>query len=360
MNSLQYHLAQPAARTTGSVRPRRTDRIDELQAQIEQLKEQMRIAVIFGGDKTADGAVINETINPRSWKSYEAVAIDIAESLKRLGFEQVQVFPEDMRIGERLRDNKIHMAWLNTGGVQGYISMSHSAATLEMVGIPYVGHDPMTAGLLDSKHVFKRMLKALDIPTAPFMTWSLAQGPLEPETNQRFQEVFAGYSGPFVVKPVSGRASLHIHLVEDPARLPYVVSEVCHTTENHILIETYLPGREFCVAVCGPVICKQGKLERLDRPFAFATLERQLDQEEKIFVSMDLRPITTKRVNLLDPDIDADIIHRLENLAYQIFQEINLETLIRLDLRMDEQGELHVLYLSQRRGSITRLAELLK
>ncbi len=404
MNSSQYQLAHPAARTRGSVGPRRADRIDELQNQIEQLKEKMRIAVIFGGDKTDDGAVINTTVNPRSWKSYEAVAHDIADALKRIGFRHVQVFPEDMRVGERLRRNKIHMAWLNTGGVQGYISMSHSAATLEMIGIPYVGHDPMTAGLLDSKHVFKRMLKALDIPTANFMTWSLAQGPLQPESNARFQQVFKDYPGPFVVKPVCGRASLNIHLVEDIAELPFVVSSVCRDTENHVLIESFLPGREFCVAVCGPVICRQGKLERLDTPFAFATIERRLEQDEKIFVSMDLRPITNKRVNLLDPDTEADVIRRLEKLAYQIFQEVNLETLIRLDVRMDEHGELYVLeanpkpdlkapteektslvctslescglsyedlilslladrldlYLSQRRGSITRLAELLR
>ena len=308
MNSLQYKLAYPAARTTGSVRPRRTDRIEELQTQIERLKQRIRIAVIYGGDKTAEGAVINPTVNPRSWKSYEAVAVDIAEALKRLGFKNVLVFPEDMRIGQRLRDNGIHMAWLNTGGVQGYIAMSHSAATLEMIGIPYIGHDPMTAGLLDSKHMFKRLLKGLDIATASFMTWSLALGPLEPETNARFQEVFDGYNGPFVVKPVCGRASLNVHLIEDAAQLPEAVADVCQTTENHVLIEKYLPGREFCVAVCGPVISKQGALQRLDTPFAFATLERRLEEDEKIFVSMDLKPITNSRVNILDPNQDADII----------------------------------------------------
>ena len=404
MNSLQYQLSRHEARTTGSVRPRRTNRIEELQSQIEQLKQCLRIAVIFGGDKTAEGAVINTTINPRSWKSYETVAKDIAGALNRLGFEHVQVMPEDMRIGERLRDNGIHMAWLNTGGVQGYISMSHSAAMLEMLGIPYIGHDPLTAGMLDSKHIFKRMLKALEIPTAPFMTWNLAHGPIQPERNPRFQEVFKDYGGPFVVKPVSGRASLHIHVVEELSELPAVVSEVCSTTENHVMIESYLPGREFCVAVCGPVISKQGVLQRRHAPFAVAALERRLEADEKIFVSMDVRPITTKRINMLDPIEDADIIQRLEQLAYEIFQELNLETLIRLDVRMDSEGKLFVLeanpkpdlkapgkdktslvctslesygmsyedlilslladrldlYLSQRRGSITSLAEMLK
>ena len=403
MNSLQYQLSLAEARSIGGVQPRRTNRIDELQNQIERLKSKLRIAVIFGGDKNSEGAVINTTINPRSWKSYETVARDIAGALTRLGFEHVEVMPEDMRIGERLRDKDIHLAWLNTGGVQGYISMSHSAALLEMAGIPYVGHDPLTAGMLDSKHIFKRMLKALDIPTAPFLTWNLAQGPFEPATNLRYQKVFKDYSGPYIVKPVSGRASLHVHLVEDMSELPDVVAEVCSLTENHVLIESYLPGREFCVAVCGPVISKQGELQRRQLPFTFAALERRLEKDEKVFTSMDVKPITTRRVNMLDPVADAEIIGRLENLAREIFQETNLETLIRLDLRMDSNGELHVLeanpkpdlkaptpektslvctsleacgmtyedlimsmladrldlYLSQRRGSISHLAELL-
>ena len=154
----------------------------------------------------------------------------------------------------------------------------------------------------------------------------------------------------------------------------------------------------------GPVISKQGILQRRDSPFAFAAIERRLEAGEKIFPSMDVRPITTKRVNMLDPDRDGEIIQRLHQLACEIFQELNLETLIRLDVRMDSNGVLNVLevnpkpdlkapteektslvctsleslgmtyedliismladrldlYLSQRRGSITKLAEMLK
>ncbi len=404
MTSPQYSAPRPESRIVGKVKPRRTNRIEELRDQIERLKRRVRIAVIFGGDKRVTGAVINPTFNPRSWKSYETVAKDIAAALKNLGFRHVQVIPEDMRIGERLREQRIDLAWLNTGGVQGYISMSHSAAILEMIGIPYIGHDPMIAGILDSKHIFKRMLKALDIPTAPFVTWSLAQGPFTTANNERFDRVFKNYPGPFVVKPVSGRASINVHLVEDLSGLSEVVTGLCEATENHVLIETYLPGREFCVGVCGPVICKQGILQRRETPFTFAAIERRLDKNEKIFVSMDVRPITTKRVNILDPEDDADIIQRLENLANEVFQEMNLETIIRLDVRMDAGGNMLVLegnpkpdlkaptaaktnlvcvslssygmsyedlilslfadrldlYLSQRRGSITNLAKLLE
>ena len=119
---------------------------------------------------------------------------------------------------------------------------------------------------------------------------------------------------------------------------------------------------------------------------------------------MDIRPITSNRVNILDPNVDADVIQRLEKLANEVFLEMNLETLIRLDVRMDGDGNMFVLegnpkpdlkaptpektslicaslatygleyedlilslladridlYLSQRRGSITNLARLME
>ena len=63
------------------------------------------------------------------------------------------------------------------GGVQGYNSTSHAPAMLEMLGMPYVGHDPLNATTLDNKHAFKREAVCAGLPTAPFMTWHMSRGP---------------------------------------------------------------------------------------------------------------------------------------------------------------------------------------
>ncbi|MFQ5775318.1 MAG: D-alanyl-alanine synthetase [Kiloniellaceae bacterium] len=323
--------------------PRRSNRVDELEEQIDRLRARMRIAVIYGGDKSVEGAVIHRTLNPRSWRSYQAVAEDIAESLNRLGFRHVILVPDDMRLGEVLLREGIHLAWLNTGGVQGYNPMSHAPAMLEMLGIPYIGHDSLIAGTLDNKHVFKQELMYLGVPTAPFVTWHPARGSFRPKVNSRFLQTFKDHWGPYIVKPVSGRASLHVHFVEEEAELPDAVAKVYRATENHVLIEAYLPGREFCVAVGGLVVAKARKLVRLSEPFVFAGVERRLAPGEKIFTSMDVRPITSERVRLLDPDADAAALEQLHELARKVCIEMNLESLIRLDLRADAEGKLHVL-----------------
>jgi len=322
---------------------RRTGRLEDLETQVQKLVARMNVAVIYGGDKTVEGAVINQTQNPRSWKSYQAVAQDIADSLARLGCKNVRLMPDDMTLGDRLRQHGIHFAWLNTAGVQGYDSMSHGAAMLEMSGIPYVGHNPLTASILDNKHMFKRQLNALGIPTAAFMTWHLTRGAFDPATNPRFKDVFGDYPGPFVVKPVCGRASLHVTFVDKTADLSEIVSEVYHTTENHVLIEEFLPGKEFTVAVCGSITSHSRKLIQSNRPHVFSVVERALAKDEKIFTSMDVRPITMDRLRSLGPRTDSETYGKIVDIAREVFTEIDLETLIRLDLRTDAKGKLFVL-----------------
>lgn len=329
--------------TGGTAMPRRLSRIEQLQQQIERLKDRMRIAVLYGGDKNADGAVLFRTGNPRPWKSYRQVAEDIAASLRRIGFQNVITLPDDMNIGPRLRQEKVHFVWLNTGGVQGLGAISHAPSMLEMFGLPYVGHNPLNAGSLDFKHLFKRDLQLLGLPTAPFMTWHMGRGPLDPATNGRFRSAFGDSAGPFIIKPVSGRASLHVHVAHSPAEVPDLVREVFDATENHVLIEGFLSGREYCVAVCGPTVARSGALERLAGPFAFAAIERQLDDDEEIFTSMDQKPITSDRLRCLDPTRDGDAITQLREIAMSVYNELDIETLVRLDVRADQYGRMHVL-----------------
>ena len=322
---------------------RRRTRVDELQAQVAQLAESMRVAVIFGGDKHTPGAVINPTYNPRSWKSYEAVAEDIASALRRIGFRFVTTLPDDMCLGDRLRREQIHFAWLNSGGVQGVSSVGHAAAMMEMFGIPYVGHNPLSAATMDNKNVMKRDLLLAGISTARFYVWQPARGPFDPMHDLRFRKAFANYEGPFVVKPISGRASRHVTAVDGVEAVRKAVEAVHDATDNAVLIESFLSGREFCVAVCGDVVAKNGQLQRLGEPFAFAAVERVLDEGERIFTSMDQRPITIDRVRRLVPDSDARTLGELKAIARQIYQEFDIETLIRLDVRADERGDLFVL-----------------
>jgi D-alanine-D-alanine ligase len=301
------------------------------------------MAVVFGGNKAAPDSVLFQSHNTRSWKSYEAVANDIADALRRLGFRHVHLMPDDMSLGDSLRKHRIDMAWLNTGGVQGYNSAAHAPAMLEMFGIPYIGHDPLAATTLDNKHAFKREAVCAGLPTAAFSTWNMERGPFRPSVNSRFQRAFGDYQGPFVVKPVSGRASLHVEIADDVDSLPDAIAEVHRATENLVLIEKFLSGREYCIAVAGQVTARGRQLHRRTEPFSFAALERVLASDEKIFTSMDVKPITSDRFRPLDRKQDARALVQLHRIAREVFLEFNLCSVIRLDVRADENGDLFIL-----------------
>jgi D-alanine-D-alanine ligase len=339
-----HQLEQPnhsTRRLDADVMPSHGD-LTVLQEQIERLKSHLRLAVIFSGDKAAPGSVLYKSTSTRPWKSYEPVAQDIATSLRMIGFRHVQLMPEDMNLPDRLRREGIHLAWLNSGGVQGYNPTSHASAAFEMLGIPYVGHHPLAATMLDNKHVFKHEAMSAGMPTAPFCTWNMTRGPFRPEINSRFRRAFADYSGSFVVKPVSGRASLHVHHITDRAGLPDAVSDVYRATRDLVLVEKFLPGREFCIAVTGHVVSQAGRLSRHRDPFTLSALERMLVDDEKIFTSMDVRSITNDRFRLLD-SLQSTLVERMRRLACEVFFEFNLQSLIRIDLRTDENGDLFVL-----------------
>lgn len=309
---------------------------------IDQLRPRLRIAVVHGGDKDRDGAVIYKTHNPRSTKTYEPVAHDIAAALRGLGFQQVWVMPDDMGLAENLRKENIHLVWLNTGGVQGYNPVCHTAALLEMLGMPYIGHNPLNGSILDNKHAFKRELQGLGIPTAPFMICHPSQGRFKPHNNPIFDQTFPDYDGPFLVKPVSGRASLNILFADTLDQLPDAVAEIQKITRNTVFIEKYLPGREFCVSVCGYVTHAHGAFTKNHHPFTFSALERVLESDERIFTSMDHKAITHDRLRLLGAE-DAKLKQELTELGRKIYRNFNLNSLVRIDLRCDRQGRLKIL-----------------
>ena len=308
-----------------------------------QLLDQVRLAVIHGGSKDATGAVIRSSGNPRSWKSYESVARDIAAAMTRLGCRSVEVMPDDMRLPQRLKDGGIDLAWLNTGGVQGQNAIAHASSMLEMMGIPYIGHDPLTAAALDNKFFFKRQIASIGLPTAPFIICGGAGRGMDPVRDPRFANVFRDWHGGFIVKPITGRASVHVHYVARAQDLAKVAAEVHALTQNPVLVEAYLEGREYCIAVAGPVVARAGRIEMLDGPFAFSAIERVLDEGERVFTSMDTKPITAARTRPLDPHRDAFVADTLDELATRLYTDFPLTTLVRLDVRADARGRLHVL-----------------
>lgn len=321
-------------------------RLNITSVMLDRLRRGIRIALICSGNPDNRSNIINRTHNPRGWKSYRSGAEDIRDALLRCGFENVEILEEGRNLCEELAAHGIDVAWLNSGGVQGYDSMCHAAAVLESLGIVYVGHRPSQTALMDNKYYFKTFLKGLGVPTAPFVAWDARKSAVDIAATAEFRNSFRGYRGPFVVKPVSGRASNNVIFVESITGLNGVIEKLNHITDSSALVETYLPGREFCVAAAAPVCYRNGAFISPDGNsplFCFSRLERILGANEKIFTSMDIMPITASRVRILDDNEDGYVISEMDRLTAAVYRALSLNGMIRADLRQGMDGTLYIL-----------------
>lgn len=318
---------------------------------LETLKANANVAVVYSGDPKDPSNVLYQSHNSRSWKSYKTVALDIVDALKKQGFKQVFLMQEGAGLWKELLQKKIHFAWLNTGGVQGFDSMGHCPGMLQSLGVPYVGHSPLQAALMDDKIAFKYFLNGAGVRTAPFTTWhprdntdALGAGGF----HKRLVEILSWDNGKFVVKPACGRASQHIYVANSTEEVLGLCRQVYSETGNKVMVEQFLPGKEYCVAVMGwpiqPGSCEEkGWAMRHQKPICFAQFERVLDDPQGIFTSMDTRPINESVVKTLDPSIHGNVIRELNLIASGIYSKLGLYGLVRLDVRMDAAGRMHVL-----------------
>ncbi len=309
---------------------------------LEDAKSKMRIVVVHSGDKTNPNTVVNQVANTRFWKNYRFVAEDISSSLRRTGFENVDVMEESIHLIKRLTEFEADLVWANSGGVQGRASICHLPAMLELAGIDYIGHDPANSLVLDQKHIFKWALKAKGIKTPTFFVWPAKAPRFTASDNKKFYRNFGTFKGPFIVKPTSGRASQNVKYVENVKNLGMAIEAVNKVTQSDVIVERFLSGREFTVSVMPSVVFQDGKFINHNKPFCFSRIERILGFHEKIFTSMDVKPITAERAKLLDFK-DSELIIKLDALATQVFTEFNLETLVRVDFRVDMDGDLNIL-----------------
>ncbi len=128
-------------------------------------------------------------------------------------------------------------------GLIGVNRESHLPAMLEMLQIPYLGSDALTLGICLDKSRAKEILTYHKIPNAKFLV-----------ANQTEDIINANFDFPLIVKPISEGSSKGIFsssFVKNTKELEDEVSRILISYNQPALIEEFLPGREFTVAVLG-------------------------------------------------------------------------------------------------------------
>lgn len=211
-------------------------------------------------------------------------------------------------------------------GLHGRSREAQVPALLEAFGIPYTFSDPLTLSLGLDKAMTKRVLRDAGIPTPWFF---LVQHISD------LQSMPPVPSWPLFVKPVSegtGKGVDERSIVHTAEELNRQCTHLLEKFRQPVLVETYLPGREFTVGILGTAeearavgVIEVKLLERAEREvYSYTNKEQCEELVEYVLVGQE----------------EKDIIEEASRIAVDAYRLLGCRDAGRLDLRANAQGKL--------------------
>ena len=201
----------------------------------------MRVGVTYDlrSDYLAQGLSEEETAEFDS----EITIASICGALSDLGHDAVRIGTV-RNLARRLVGGECFDCVFNIcEGLKGVAREAQVPALLEAYDIPYVFSDPLTMALCLDKAMAKRVVRDAGVPTADFAV--LEDAGIARDLAPSF---------PVFAKPVaegSGKGIGPASRIEDHAALMRVVADLLARFRQPVLVETFLPGREFTVGITG-------------------------------------------------------------------------------------------------------------
>lgn len=172
----------------------------------------------------------------------DAATIDaVAAALEALG--PVVRLPADRSFPQRLVAADVDLVFNMAEGLDGPSREAHVPAICEFLGIRYTGSDPATLLLALHKGLAKERFVARSIATAPFQ---VIERPSEVDL------VDLGF--PVFIKPIHEGSSKGIgvaNFCQDRETLTERARELLTRYDQPVLVEEFLPGDEYTVAILG-------------------------------------------------------------------------------------------------------------
>jgi D-alanine-D-alanine ligase len=210
-------------------------------------------------------------------------------------------------------------------GMHGLGREAQVPAILDVYGIPYTFAEPLTAAVALHKEWSKHIVRAAGIPTAESLLL---------ETRDDIHELPARLTLPFplLAKPVAegtGKGVSPDSLVHDVATLVAVTERLLVRYEQAVLVERFLPGREFTVGLLGT-----GAQARV-----LGTLEIVLrDSAERDVYSYLNKEQCESRVDYPYVPPTDPVVAEAERIALAAWRALGCRDAGRVDLRCDGDG----------------------
>lgn len=266
----------------------------------------------------------------------------IATALETNGYKVTKI-EADKKVYNLLMKLKPNIVFNIAEGLNGENREAQIPTILEMLNIPYTGSGPTTLTISLNKGLTHQILNHAGVPSPSFQIFTNA-----------YTEIKKELGFPLVVKPLAEGSSKGIRnnsLVRNEQDLKKQISWVLKTYNQPAIIEEFLPGREFTVGLIGnnepkvlPIVeilfdklpSGSNPLYSYEAKWIWDTIEKPL----KMFSCPAEIPIKLKK--------------KIQNTAVKTFKILNCRDLCRIDMRLDEKGEPHVLEVNPLPGMIPK------
>ncbi len=274
---------------------------------------------------------------------------DTAETIDAVRAAIAERFPvvmveADEHAFETLRAQRPSFVFNIAEGLYGVSREAQMPAMFEMLRIPYLGSDPLTLALCLDKARAKEILAYNGVPTAPFTVVP---------SMETFDDLRVRF--PAMVKPLHEGSSKGIYnscVARNVDDLEREVRTVLDVYREPALVEEFLPGREFTVAILGngaearvlPIVeIKFDALPAGVNPIYSYEAKWIWDQSDH---PLEIFECPARLETSLESEIGAICL-----AAYRI---LRCRDWSRIDVRLDARGRPHILEINPLPGILPR------
>jgi D-alanine-D-alanine ligase len=291
----------------------------------------LKVALIYNEKQIDPDDVINLFGMPTK-EHYSTKAVERVARALEAGGHNVKVIEGDMRLINELHEfmpkvmagEKPGMVFNMAYGIQGQNRYTHVPAMMEMLGIPYVGSGPETHAIVQDKVMTKIVLQKHNLPTPGFWVF------------QTPDDKFDDLVFPVIVKPKLESTSMGMEVVDNWDDLRIAVKNQIEKFTQDILVEQFIPGREFVVGLLGngPTI------------EVFPIVEIDLKGDPNKIQTINDKVKTGGIDKICPAPLPKEKIYELKRICVEAFNKLGLTDYTRVDIRMDKDENFYILELN--------------
>ncbi len=225
-------------------------------------------------------------------------------------------------IVRRLPDAGVDVVFNLAEGIAGRGREAAVPAMLEHLGIPFSGSEAATMAIALDKAAAKAVVAQAGVPTPRALVVS------------RADQALGALRYPAIVKPNAEGSSKGVSpksVVEDEAALRRELAEQLARYQQPLLVEEFLPGREFTVGVLG-----DAHAPRVLPPMEIVFVEP--DSKHPVYAFGDKLDWSKKIRYDAPAKVSAGLAAEIERVALGAWRALHCRDVARFDLRCDADG----------------------